>query len=96
MQPSLRMELSTHGGEAVMADWDMVSEKEHICVHVFKCIFAGNLEDKTVPTYVKALKDHKIVGVSCGSGDSHTIALEDNGRVDSNACVHVHVHYMYM
>ena len=54
-------------------------------------ISPGNLEDKTVPTQVKALKDHKIVGVSCGSGDSHTIALEDNGRVDNSVHMHLHV-----
>lgn len=41
---------------------------------------AGNQEDKTVPTPVKGLKDHKIVCVSCGSGDAHTVALEDNGN----------------
>ena len=39
----------------------------------------GNQEDKTVPTPVKGLKDHRIVCVSCGSGDAHTVALEDNG-----------------
>ena len=59
------------------------------------CTSPGNLEDKTVPTQVKALKDHKIVGVSCGSGDSHTIALEDNGRVGNSVRIHLHLH-MYM
>ena len=55
-----------------------------VCVCVCGCgcvcmLCAGNLEDKTVPTLVQALNGHKIVGVSCGSGDAHTIALEDNG-----------------
>ena len=47
----------------------------------YHCVFAGNVEDKTIPTLVKALKDHKIVGVGCGSGDAHTIALEDDGTI---------------
>ena len=38
------------------------------------------MEDKSVPTLVKALGGHKIVAVGCGSGDAHTIALEDNGN----------------
>ena len=58
-------------------------------MYTYICIFEGNLEDKTVPTLVKALKDHKIVGVSCGSGDSHTIALEDNGNVPRYMYMHI-------
>ena len=58
-----------------------------LCVCV--CVCAGNLEDKTVPTLVQALNGHKIVGVSCGSGDAHTIALEDNGTQQLNERCHV-------
>ena len=39
----------------------------------------GNAEDKNVPTLVQALGGHKMVDVDCGSGDAHTLALEDNG-----------------
>ena len=39
----------------------------------------GTQEDKTVPTLVAGLHGHRIVGVSCSSGDGHTVALEDNG-----------------
>ena len=44
----------------------------------------GNAEDKNVPTLVQGLAGHKIVGVELGSGDAHTLALEDNGNI-SNA-----------
>ena len=45
------------------------------------CVFiAGNTEDKKVPTLVQAFADHKMVGVDCGSGDAHTLFLEDNGE----------------
>jgi len=40
----------------------------------------GNTEDKKVPTLVQAFADHKMVGVDCGSGDAHTLFLEDNGE----------------
>ena len=40
----------------------------------------GNAEDKNVPTLVQGLAGHKIVGVELGSGDAHTLALEDNGN----------------
>ena len=41
--------------------------------------YVGNVEDKNVPTLVQGLVGHKIVDVDCGSGDAHTLALEDNG-----------------
>ncbi|CAI8025913.1 E3 ubiquitin-protein ligase HERC2 [Geodia barretti] len=41
----------------------------------------GNMEDRSLPTLVKALSGHKIVAVGCGSGDAHTIALEEDGSV---------------
>ena len=41
---------------------------------------SGNTEDKKVPTLVQAFADHKMVGVDCGSGDAHTLFLEDNGE----------------
>jgi len=41
----------------------------------------GNAEDKNVPALVQALVGHKIVDVDCGSGDAHSLALEDNGAV---------------
>ena len=43
-------------------------------------IFIGNAEDKNVPTLVQGLAGHKIVGVELGSGDAHTLALEDSGE----------------
>jgi len=45
------------------------------------CPRAGNAEDKNVPALVQALVGHKIVDVDCGSGDAHTLALEDNGTL---------------
>ena len=48
-------------------------------VCLFCCI--GNAEDKNVPTLVQGLAGHKIVGVELGSGDAHTLALEDNGKL---------------
>lgn len=50
-----------------------------ICV-LMLCLTAGNTEDKKVPTVVQAFADHKMVGVDCGSGDAHTLFLEDNGE----------------
>ena len=46
----------------------------------FVCLVVGNTEDKKVPTLVQAFADHKMVGVDCGSGDAHTLFLEDNGE----------------
>ncbi len=46
-------------------------------IYFFCCI--GNAEDKNVPTLVQGLAGHKVVGVELGSGDAHTLALEDNG-----------------
>ena len=63
-----------------------------VCVCV--CVYIGNLEDKTIPTPVRGLSGHKIVGVACGSGDAHTIALEDNGihyTIDLNT-QHSYIH----
>lgn len=52
-----------------------------INVHVYVlCFIAGNTEDKKVPTLVQAFADNKMVGVDCGSGDAHTLFLEDNGQ----------------
>ena len=45
---------------------------------LFGC--TGNAEDKNVPTLVQGLAGHKIVGAELGSGDAHTLALEDNGK----------------
>jgi len=45
------------------------------------CSRAGNAEDKNVPALVQALVGHKIVDVDCGSGDAHSLALEDNGTL---------------
>ena len=53
------------------------------------CTFAGNAEDKNVPALVQPLVGHKIVDVDCGSGDAHTLALEDNGML-SPLCIAVH------
>ena len=39
----------------------------------------GNAEDRNVPTLVQSMVGHKIVGVELGSGDAHTLALEENG-----------------
>lgn len=47
---------------------------------VLYLVGAGNTEDKKVPTLVQAFADHKMVGVDCGSGDAHTLFLEDNGQ----------------
>ena len=45
------------------------------------CSRAGNAEDKNVPALVQALVGHKIVDVDCGSGDAHSLALEDTGML---------------
>ena len=53
------------------------------------------MEDRSSPTLVKALAGHKIVGVGCGSGDAHTIALEDNGKINRyfpRIIVHIYTH----
>ena len=49
-------------------------------ISICMCLTAGNTEDKKVPTVVQAFADHKMVGVDCGSGDAHTLFLEDNGE----------------
>ncbi|XP_019851476.1 PREDICTED: E3 ubiquitin-protein ligase HERC2-like [Amphimedon queenslandica] len=41
----------------------------------------GNAEDKLIPTIVEGLNGVKIVQVDCGSGDAHTLALDDTGQV---------------
>ena len=39
----------------------------------------GNVDDKMAPTEVKGMSGHKVVDVSCSSGDGHTLALDDKG-----------------
>ena len=41
----------------------------------------GNAEDKHIPTIVEGLSGVKIVQVDCGSGDAHTLALDETGQV---------------
>ena len=48
-------------------------------IEIAICIL-GNTEDKGVPTLVQGLTGHKIIQVELGSGDAHTLALEDNGE----------------
>lgn len=57
--------------------YNMVKVVTTLCMYFMCCI--GNAEDKNVPTLVQGLAGHKIVGVELGSGDAHTLALEDNG-----------------
>lgn len=47
------------------------------------CYFysVGNAEDKHIPTKVEGLSGINIVQVDCGSGDAHTLALDDEGQV---------------
>lgn len=39
-----------------------------------------------MPTVVEKLAGHKIVDVDCGSGDAHTLCLEDNGQLVCVIC----------
>ena len=41
----------------------------------------GNAEDKLIPTKVELLAGIKIIQVNCGSGDAHTLALDETGKV---------------
>jgi len=41
----------------------------------------NNSEDQLTPTLVNALKDEHVVGVSCGTGDAHTMAVTNDGKV---------------
>eukprot|EP00118_Oscarella_pearsei_P022140 m.252836 g.252836 ORF g.252836 m.252836 type:complete len:3992 (+) comp40356_c1_seq2:177-12152(+) len=41
----------------------------------------GTCEDYDVPTAVEAFRGKVIVDISCGCGDAHTVALQDNGTV---------------
>uniref|UniRef100_W8AHF9 HECT-type E3 ubiquitin transferase n=1 Tax=Ceratitis capitata TaxID=7213 RepID=W8AHF9_CERCA len=41
----------------------------------------GNSDDKLTPTLVHALRDHCIIDVALGSGDSHTLCLNAEGLV---------------
>ncbi|MEE6507642.1 hypothetical protein FKM82_027611 [Ascaphus truei] len=41
----------------------------------------GSSEDQAVPMLVTGLKGLKVVDVSCGSGDSQTLAVTENGQV---------------
>ena len=61
-----------------------------MCLCICVCLTVGNTEDKKVPTVVQAFADHKMVGVDCGSGDAHTLFLEDNGE-----CVTIKNLYLY-
>lgn len=40
--------------------------------------------DQYVPTLVAGLQGQKVVGVSCGKEDAHTLAVTDDGKVTSN------------
>lgn len=39
----------------------------------------GDGEDQLKPKLVEALRGHKIVDVACGSGDSQTLCISDDG-----------------
>lgn len=41
----------------------------------------NNSDDKNVPTLVQALKQYKVIDVTLGSGDSHTLCVTDTGNV---------------
>ncbi|XP_019845780.2 probable E3 ubiquitin-protein ligase HERC2 [Bactrocera dorsalis] len=41
----------------------------------------GNSDDKLLPTHVYALREHSIIDVALGSGDSHTLCLTAEGLV---------------
>ena len=63
---------------------------------------AGNTSDKHTPMPVlSGLNGVKIVQVECGTGDAHTLALDDTGKVQEGRAggkggegVHVHVPFM--
>ena len=39
----------------------------------------GNSDGTSTPHLVQGLREHKIVDVSCGSGDAQTLALDEEG-----------------
>lgn len=41
----------------------------------------GSCDDVTVPTLVATLKPVKIVEVCCGTGDAHTLAVTEAGKI---------------
>lgn len=41
----------------------------------------GNSNDQFLPTLVVALQEHKIISVSCGTQDAHTMAVTERGQV---------------
>lgn len=43
----------------------------------------GKSTDCSVPTAVSTLSEQKVVKVACGSGDSHTLCITDQGQVYS-------------
>lgn len=61
-----------------MADLDMVSDFSNP-LQVYTS--SGNAEDKLIPTKVEGLADVNIIQVDCGSGDAHTLALDESGKV---------------
>ena len=42
---------------------------------------SGDGDDKLYPVRVQGLADVKIVQVSCGGGDAHTLAVDSSGKV---------------
>ena len=45
------------------------------------CVCSDNAEDKLVPTRVLGLSGVRVTQVSCGSGDAHTVALDESGSL---------------
>ena len=43
---------------------------------------AGNSEDRLLPTLVVGLSEFHIVGVACGGGDAHTLAVDKDGKIN--------------
>ena len=51
------------------------------CTSLCLSVFADDTADRIVPTRVQAFGAIKVVQISCGSGDAHTLALDENGKV---------------
>lgn len=49
----------------------------------YGCLGHGAAEDCLKPTLVSALSEEHVMHVACGSGDAHTLAVTDKGRVYS-------------
>ena len=59
----------------------MTPFKNHCALKNYLPYLEGSSEDHLVPMLVTGLHGYHVTDVSCGSGDAHSLALADDGKL---------------